>query len=84
MAVKKAKQPQPSQPLDTVVVITVLTVNPGRRDEIDRLIDEAFGKDPRVQVVRVVGYPSTDDVATLVGQLADVCEPQPHDALPRD
>lgn len=41
---------------DSVVVITVLTSDPARRDQIDRLIDTAFTKDPRIQTIRVVGY----------------------------
>lgn len=49
------KHPQP--PVDTVVVITVITPNAQRRDQIDRLIDAAFESDPRIRTIRVVGYP---------------------------
>ncbi len=57
--------------LDSVVVLTVLTASPDRRDQIDRVIDKAFASDPRVQVVRVVGYSSPADIAGLASKITE-------------
>lgn len=51
--------------LDSIIVITVLTANPESRDRIDQVIDKMFVGDERVQLVRVVGYPTTGDIAGL-------------------
>ena len=58
--------------VDSVVVIMLLTTNPERRDEIDRLIDEALAKDPRIQAVRVVGYPSPSETVAITRSIAAV------------
>ncbi len=58
--------------LDSIVMITVLTSNQERRDQIDRAIDGMFASDERVQVIRVVGYPSTDEIADLSRKISDV------------
>lgn len=54
---------------DSIVMITVLTSDPTRRDQIDLLIDAAFAKDPRIQTIRVVGY---SDPATTVELARDI------------
>jgi hypothetical protein len=58
--------------VDSVVVITLLTTDSERRDQIDRLLDEALAKDPRVQAVRVVGYASAAEAVTLSRSIAAV------------
>lgn len=69
---KQASQEVQEAKLNSVVVITVLTSDPARRDQIDRLIDNAFLADRSVQVIRVVGYPSADTIAKVVSQLDEV------------
>jgi hypothetical protein len=59
-----------SQKTDTLVVITVLTGNAERRDEIDRIVGDALAKDDRVQLVRVVGYANKNEIATIQREIA--------------
>lgn len=61
-----------SQIVDSVVVITLLTTDPKRRDEIDQLLDEALAKDPRIQAIRVVGYASDSETITVTRSIAAV------------
>lgn len=58
--------------VDSVVVITLLTTNPERRDQIDRLLDEALAKDPRIQAVRVVGYSSESETVAITRSIAAI------------
>jgi hypothetical protein len=61
-----------SHVVDSVVVITLLTTDPKRRDEIDQLLDEALAKDPRIQAVRVVGYSSPSETVAITRSIAAV------------
>lgn len=64
--------------IDALVVITVLTSDRKRCAEIDEVIDAAFAKDPQLQVVRVVGYPSTTELETI-GRTLDATTTPPAD-----
>ena len=61
--------------LDSIVMITVLTSDQERRDQIDQAIEGLFAGDERVQVIRVVGYPTTGDIADLSRKIDEVIEP---------
>lgn len=64
--------PRKPRKLDSIVMVTVLTTNPKRRDQIDQALDKAFSSDERVQVIRVVGYPNTDDITKLSRDITTV------------
>jgi hypothetical protein len=66
---KKEKELAAAIAPDSVLVITMLTTNPERRDQLDQLLEKAFAFDSRVQVVRVVGYSTAEETSALLGQI---------------